>query len=236
MAYWKVRYFPGIPLPEKNQKPTDIHEHKHSVTATSNLDLSQRRALHIYTVGTAVLKVANMTTAFRDATPCGPKRSEGSWCLHLKDKRLKQHVPPKQRCIYTGLHPEFTSGRTRTDKANINAFTKLERQQFGEDQPSNITSLRGLAAYSKAHIFLQLAFYIASIDIAPVVDRKLHNSKSPPKLNSHFSAATITVIHKKSFEENTSTKAVPLHEPSINYSEPSINYSQTKFNNIAGGE
>jgi hypothetical protein len=135
--------------------------------------------------------------------PCGPKdkcqRSEGSWCLHLKDRRLKQHVPPKQRCIYSGLHPEFASEGTRTDKANISAFTKLERQQLGEDQPRNITSFRGLAAYSKAHISLQLAFYVASIDTAPVVDRKLHNSKSPSKLNSHFCAATIIVIHKKKY-------------------------------------
>jgi hypothetical protein len=59
MAYWKIRYFPGIPLQEKNRKPTDIHEHKHSVTATSNLDLSLRGALHIYTVGSEVLKVTN---------------------------------------------------------------------------------------------------------------------------------------------------------------------------------
>jgi hypothetical protein len=167
--------------------------------------------------------VVTMTTDFRDATPWGPKnkcqRSEGSWCLHPKDRRLKQHVPAKRRCIYTGLHPKFASERTRTDKANINAFTKLERQQFGEDQPSNITLLRGLASYSKAHIFLQLEFHGARIDIAPVVDRKLQNSKSPSKLNSHFSAATITITYKKSFEENISTKAVTLHDPSINYSQ-----------------
>jgi hypothetical protein len=142
-----------------------------------------------------------MTTAFRDATSCGPKnkcqRSEESWCFHLKDRSWKQHVPPKRRCIYTGLHPEFASEKTRTDKANINTFTKLERQQFGEDQPSNVTSLSGLASYSKAHIFLQLELYVASIDTAPVVDRKLHNSKSLFKLNSHFCAAIIPVIYKK---------------------------------------
>ena len=57
MAYWKVRYFPGFPLQEKNRKPTDIHEHKQSVTATSNLDLSLRRALHVYTVGSEVLNL-----------------------------------------------------------------------------------------------------------------------------------------------------------------------------------
>jgi len=84
----------------------------------------------------------------------GPKdkcqRSGGSWCLQLRDRRWKQHVLPKRPCIYTGLHSEIASERTRTDKANINAFTKLERQQFGEDQPSNIKSLRGLASYCKA--------------------------------------------------------------------------------------
>jgi hypothetical protein len=88
MAYWKVRYFSGILLQEKNRKSTDIHEHKQSVTATSNLVLSLRGALHIYTVGSEVLKVATMTTTFKDATSCGPKdkyqSSEGSWRFHLR--------------------------------------------------------------------------------------------------------------------------------------------------------
>ena len=140
---------------------------------------------------------------------------------------MKQNVSPKRRCIYTGLRPEFASERTRTDKANINAFTKLERQQFGEDQPSNITSPHGLASYSQAHIFLQLPLHVASIDIAPIVDRKLHNSKSPSKLNSHFCAANITVIHKihnsnthkKKVLKKIYLQKVSLHEPSINYSQ-----------------
>jgi hypothetical protein len=103
MAYWKVRYFPGIPLSGKNRKPTDIH------VSQPHPNLSLRRALHIYSVGSEVLKVTTMTTAFRDATSCGPKdkcqRSEESWCFHFKDRRWKQYVPPKRRCIYTGLHP-----------------------------------------------------------------------------------------------------------------------------------
>jgi hypothetical protein len=64
--------------------------------------------------------------------------------------------------------PDYTQNSLRKEhertKQTLTHFAKLERQQFGEDQPSNITSLRGLASFSKAHIFLQLAFYVASID------------------------------------------------------------------------
>jgi hypothetical protein len=140
----------------------NIHEYKISVTATSNLDLTLQRALHICTAGSEILTVVTINYCLQGRDAVWPEDkcqcSEGRLCLHLKDRKWKQHALPKRLCIYTGLCPEFALARRRTNKANINAFTKLERQQSGEDQPSSMTSFRDLASYS--HSFSCSCYYM----------------------------------------------------------------------------